>query len=168
MPLQPTDTLHASQRLSLWPKTPSSGGLSAEAIAAVRSGQVPLVLIIDDSTTVRSILGISCRRAGLPAAIFPDALQAFEALARQVLPLPDVVVLDVHLPRLDGYQAARLLRRNPGMRHIPIIMLSGETSIWAKLRSRWAGADAYLTKPFNAARLTQQLRLLLGIASNVS
>lgn len=153
-----------------WSWHPSAiGGLSREMIAAVVTGAVPLVLVIDDSPTVRTLLATSCRRVGIPVATFPDALQAFKALTQHEIPLPDAVILDVHLPPpLDGYRVARLLRQQASMRHIPILMLSGECGIWAKLRSRWAGADAYLTKPFNPASLVQQLRLILGLANGVS
>lgn len=107
-----------------------------------------IVLVIDDSLTVRKIMETSLQRAGMTPYTFPDGLQALHALTTRQVPLPDAVLLDVGLPKMDGYAVARALRRQDAFRQALIIMLSGHAGRLDKLRARLAGADAYLTKPF--------------------
>lgn len=106
------------------------------------------VLVIDDSLTVRKILEASLQRAGIIAYAFPDGLQAMQALTARHVPIPDVVILDVGLPNMDGYAVARALRRHQAFNQTIIMMLSGHDGRLDKLRGRLAGATVYVTKPF--------------------
>jgi DNA-binding response OmpR family regulator len=108
----------------------------------------PVILVIDDSLVVRRILESSLTRAGLRVVSFPDGIAAMQALSQGAVPLPDLLLLDVGLPKLDGYELARRFRATRYFAQLPIILLSGHTSLMDKLRGRLAGATTYLTKPF--------------------
>ena len=103
------------------------------------------VLVIDDSPTIRRSAEIVLTRAGLQVDL---AENGFEALARIADTRPDLILLDVVMPRLDGYQTCSLLRRNPQFAQVPVVMLSGRDSVFDRVRGRLAGSDVYLTKPF--------------------
>lgn len=115
------------------------------------------VLVIDDSLTVRKIMETSLQRAGMTPFTFPDGLEAMQALTASQVPLPDAVVLDVGLPKMDGYAVARALRRQRAFRQTIIIMLSGHDGRLDKLRGRLAGADGYVTKPFQPTQVIAEL-----------
>lgn len=116
------------------------------------------IVVVDDSLTVRKILEISLDRAGFTVSSFPDGMQLLQALTQQQLPVPDAVILDVGLPRMDGYALARTLRHHQAFQAVPIILLSGHTGTLDKLRGRLAGATAYVTKPFQPAQVLEVLR----------
>jgi DNA-binding response OmpR family regulator len=115
-----------------------------------------LVMVVDDSLTVRKILEVSLKRSGLDVITFPDGLEAIQALNSHNCPrLPNVVILDVMMPKLNGYEFARLMRSNPHFRHIPILMLTSRDSMISQLRGRMAGANIYMTKPFKTQDVVQ-------------
>ena len=108
-----------------------------------------LVMVIDDSLTVRKILEDSLKRAGLDVITFSDGIEALQALTTCHLQyLPNTVILDVMMPKLNGYAFARLMRSKPYLCHIPILMLTSRDSMVSQLRGRIAGANIYMTKPF--------------------
>ena len=111
----------------------------------------PVILVIDDSLVVRRILESSLTRAGLRVISFPDGIAAMRALSQGTAPLPDMLLFDVELPKVDGYELVRRFRATRHFAKLPIILLSGHTSLVDKLRGRLAGATAYLTKPFRPA-----------------
>jgi twitching motility two-component system response regulator PilG len=121
-----------------------------------------LVMVIDDSLTVRKILEASLQRAGMDVTTFADGLEAMQALTQRTTPVPQLVLLDVGLPKVDGYQVARTLRHHPGFAQTPIIMLSSHTSRLDKMRARLAGASGYLTKPFQPAEVLAVIQAHLG------
>ena len=108
-----------------------------------------LVMVIDDSLTVRKILEVGLKRAGLDVIAFSDGIEALQALMPSHLQrLPNIVILDVMMPKLNGYAFARLIRSKPYLCHIPILMLTSRDSMISQLRGRIAGANIYMTKPF--------------------
>lgn len=118
----------------------------------------PLILVIDDSLTVRKILEASLQRERFQAAAFRDGVQAMQALASGALPIPDAILIDVHLPRVDGFELVRRFRHHAVFDRVPILMLSGSTGWIQKLRAWRAGADGYLTKPFRTQTIMDELR----------
>jgi len=115
-----------------------------------------LVMIVDDSLTVRKILEVSLKRAGVEVIAYTDGIKALEALMSGALPnLPEVIILDIMMPKLNGFAMARLLRSKPQFRHIPIIMLTSRDGMLSQLRGRMAGATEYLTKPFKTQELIE-------------
>ncbi len=108
------------------------------------------ILVIDDSPTIRRSAALVLERAGLDVEL---AENGFEALAQISDARPDLILLDVVMPRLDGYQTCSLLRRHPAFADVPVVMLSGRDTVFDRVRGRMAGSDLYLTKPFTADAL---------------
>lgn len=124
-----------------------------------------LVMVVDDSLTVRKILEVSLKRAGLDVISFSDGIEALHALTSSNLQrLPNVVILDVMMPKLNGYAFARLIRSKAHLRHIPILMLTSRDSMVSQLRGRIAGANIYMTKPFKTQDVVQTVLSYLNMA----
>ncbi len=138
---------------------------SRRAAAAGEAPQrAPLVLAIDDSPAVRTIVEYSFARAGLRVVTFADGLEAIRALVEQRIAVPDLVLLDIGLPRLDGYEVAAVLRTNTAFASTPILMLSGRDGIVDRMRSRMVGADTFIPKPFRPKELVALVCGFLGVA----
>lgn len=124
-----------------------------------------LVMVVDDSLTVRKILEVSLKRAGLDVIVFSDGIEALQALTSSNLQrLPNIVILDVMMPKLNGYAFARLIRSKPYLRHIPILMLTSRDGMVSQLRGRIAGANIYMTKPFKTQDVVQTVLGYLKMA----
>jgi twitching motility two-component system response regulator PilG len=108
------------------------------------------VLVIDDSTTIRRSAQIFLGQAKCEVIVAEDG---FGALAKVVEHDPDIIFLDVMMPRLDGYQTCALIKRNPRFGEIPVVMLSSKDGLFDRARGHLAGADEYLTKPFTRESL---------------
>jgi len=107
-------------------------------------------MIIDDSKTIRRTAESLLRKAGCEVL---TAMDGFEALAKIVDEGPDVIFVDIMMPRLDGYQTCALIKNNPRFRHTPVIMLSSKDGLFDKARGRIVGSEQYLTKPFTREEL---------------
>jgi len=103
------------------------------------------VLVIDDSNTIRRSAEIFLRQAGFEVILADDG---FDALAKISDHQPQVIFVDIMMPRLDGYQTCALIKQNPLLKSIPVIMLSSKDGVFDRARGRLAGSDRYLTKPF--------------------
>jgi CheY-like chemotaxis protein len=108
------------------------------------------VLVVDDDPAVRLLCAIDLQRQGL---VVIEACNGLEGLERARLDRPDLVLTDVMMPRLDGFQLAEALRRDEQTRQIPLIFLSGETSAASRARAHMVGALAFLTKPFDPSAI---------------
>src|SRR5262249_40526194 len=120
------------------------------------------VMVIDDSLTVRKIMESSLQREGFRSVSFPDGLQAMSALSKGEIPVPDLILLDVGLPKMDGYEIAKAFKQKNRLGNTVIIMLSGRDGVFDKLRGRMAGAKEYITKPFKPAEVIAVVRSHLG------
>lgn len=125
---------------------------------------LPLVVIIDDSLTMRRILETLCQRLHLRVRSFPAGEPAIAAWEQGDLPAPDLILMDIELPGPNGYALTRWCASQPALQHTPIILLSGHQDGWHKLRGKWAGAVEYLPKPFQTAHL---VKVLLDILARV-
>jgi twitching motility two-component system response regulator PilG len=103
------------------------------------------VMVIDDSNTIRRSAEIFLSQAGCQVILAEDG---FDALAKVADHNPDVIFVDIMMPRLDGYQACALIKKNPKLKSTPVIMLSSKDGIFDRARGRMVGSDLYLTKPF--------------------
>lgn len=112
------------------------------------------VMVVDDSKTIRRTAENLLTKAG---CVVDTAVDGFDALGRVSAFDPDLIFIDVLMPRLDGYQTCALIKNNPRFRAIPIIMLSSKDSIFDKARGRIVGASDYLTKPFTSEELMAAL-----------
>src|SRR4029453_7871423 len=103
------------------------------------------VLVIDDSNTIRRSAEIFLRQAGYEVILAEDG---FDALAKISDYQPQVIFVDIMMPRLDGYQTCALIKQNDTYKSTPVIMLSSKDGVFDRARGRLAGSDQYLTKPF--------------------
>lgn len=103
------------------------------------------VMVIDDSNTIRRSAEIFLTQAGCTVLLAEDG---FDALAKITDHKPDLIFVDIMMPRLDGYQTCALIKKNPRLSATPVIMLSSKDGLFDRARGRMAGSDEYLTKPF--------------------
>ena len=103
------------------------------------------VMVIDDSNTIRRSAEIFLAQAGCEVVLAEDG---FDALAKIADSRPDMIFVDIMMPRLDGYQTCALIKKNPRLSPTPVIMLSSRDGLFDRARGRMAGSDEYLTKPF--------------------
>jgi len=108
------------------------------------------VLVIDDSNTIRRSAEIFLRQAGFEVILADDG---FDALAKISDHQPQVIFVDIMMPRLDGYQTCALIKQNSLLKSTPVIMLSSKDGVFDRARGRLAGSDRYLTKPFTREAL---------------
>ena len=110
------------------------------------------VLVIDDSNTIRRSAEAFLRQAGFNVVLAEDG---FDALAKITDHHPEVIFVDIMMPRLDGYQTCALIKQNPVYKSTPVIMLSSKDGIFDRARGKLAGSDQYLTKPFTKDALVE-------------
>lgn len=108
------------------------------------------VMVIDDSNTIRRSAEIFLVQAGCKVILAEDG---FDALAKITDHQPEVIFVDIMMPRLDGYQTCALIKRNARFASTPVIMLSSKDGLFDRARGRMVGSDEYLTKPFTKETL---------------
>jgi len=123
--------------------------------AAHVSAKRPKVLVVDDETIMRELLRLHLRTGGYDVQLAEDAVEAGHLILR--LP-PDVILLDVHMPYMDGYEFAAALKGDPATRHIPIIFLTTDETV--EENAPKLGAAGYLKKPVMANRLLELVSLV--------
>lgn len=121
----------------------------------VPPGAMRTVMLIDDSPTVRRIIQMSLGRVGIPVAAYADGIAAITALTKGEAVVPDVLLLDIGLPRMDGYEVAHILRGNPDCQQTVIVMLTGRDGMLDRVRSKMIGARGYITKPFRVSEVVR-------------
>ena len=121
------------------------------ALAAPATSTAPArVLVVDDDPSMRLLCAISLQREGHVVVEAPDVPTALTHARSEA---PDLILTDVSMPELDGFELAEELRRDARTRTIPVVFISGETEPANEARARALGALAYLTKPFDPAAL---------------
>jgi twitching motility two-component system response regulator PilG len=113
------------------------------------------VMVIDDSKTIRRTAETLLSKMGCKVLTATDG---FEALAKIADHAPDIIFVDIMMPRLDGYQTCALIKNNPKYRSTPVIMLSSKDGLFDRARGRIVGSDQYLTKPFTRDELVSAVR----------
>ena len=108
------------------------------------------ILVVDDSATIRRLISSKIELNGHEAICASDGIEALEKIREFV---PDLVLLDIMMPRLDGYQVCKFIRSNEATKNVPIIMISGKDGFFDKVRGRMAGTTGYITKPFGPETL---------------
>jgi twitching motility two-component system response regulator PilG len=108
------------------------------------------VLVIDDSKTIRKTAETLLAKEGCEVY---TAVDGFDALAKVADYTPDIVFVDIMMPRLDGYQTCSLIKHNKVFKSIPVIMLSSKDGLFDRARGRIVGSEYYLTKPFTKDEL---------------
>lgn len=110
------------------------------------------VMVIDDSNTIRRSAELFLKAAGCEVILAEDG---FDALAKIADMHPQIIFVDIMMPRLDGYQTCALIKRNARFKSTPVIMLSSKDGLFDRARGRMAGSDQYLTKPFTQEGLIE-------------
>ena len=119
------------------------------------------VMVIDDSNTIRRSAEIFLKAAGCEVILAEDG---FDALAKIADQHPQVIFVDIMMPRLDGYQTCALIKRSAKFKSTPVIMLSSKDGLFDRARGRMAGSDQYLTKPFTQDSLIEAVNNYIGKA----
>ena len=117
------------------------------------------VMVIDDSRTIRRTAETLLQKEGYQVI---SATDGFEALSMIADNKPDLIFLDVMMPRLDGYQTCALLKHHQVFRHTPVVMLSSKDGLFDRARGRVVGSDDYLTKPFTRDELLRVIEQYCG------
>ena len=120
------------------------------AEAAENSLQGIKVMVIDDSKTIRRTAETLLKKAGCDVITATDG---FEALSKITDQNPDVIFIDIMMPRLDGYQTCALIKNNQLYKNTPVILLTSKDGLFDRARGRIVGSDQYLTKPFTKDEL---------------
>jgi chemosensory pili system protein ChpA (sensor histidine kinase/response regulator) len=152
--------------------------LILDPLALVRSGAVrdyrppspvaaptarrPCVMVVDDSLTVRRVTSRMLSRQNMDVITAQDGIEALTLLEERT---PDVVLLDIEMPRMDGYELTRHIRRSDRFRHIPLIMITSRTGEKHRRRAKELGVDRYLGKPYQEADLLDEISSVLAEAS---
>jgi twitching motility two-component system response regulator PilG len=106
--------------------------------------QARIVLVIDDSATIRKLVSMTLQKHGHRVL---EAGEMMEALAKLNEATPDMILLDICLPGMDGYQICKIIKAYPATKDVPVVMLSGKDGFFDKVRARLVGAQGYITKP---------------------
>lgn len=113
------------------------------------------VMVIDDSKTIRRTAETLLKKEGCEVVTATDG---FEALAKIADEKPDIIFVDIMMPRLDGYQTCALIKNNQVFKRTPVVMLSSKDGLFDRARGRIVGSDQYLTKPFTKDELLGAIR----------
>ena len=128
-------------------------------MAVTQAGR-PLVMVVDDSLTVRRITSRLLSREGFDVLTAKDGIEALDVLDGET---PDVILLDIEMPRMDGFEFARTLKGDPAKARIPIVMITSRTAEKHRNRAKELGVDLYLGKPFQEEELLRNLREMLAL-----
>ena len=120
------------------------------------------IMVIDDSKTIRRTAETLLKKAGCEVV---TAIDGFEALAKITDQNPDVIFIDIMMPRLDGYQTCALIKKNKNYKSTPVILLTSKDGLFDRARGRIVGSDRYLTKPFTKDELLGAIKEHLATES---
>ena len=119
------------------------------------------ILVVDDEPDALEVLGFKLREAGFRPIFAKDGTRALEVAREE---RPDLIVLDLMLPEVDGLEVCKILRRDPGTASIPVVMLTARAAEMDRVLGLELGADDYVTKPFSPRELVIRIRKLLARA----
>jgi twitching motility two-component system response regulator PilG len=134
-----------------------NGGLEMRPHRVVPTQKCPVVACVDDSPTIQQFVKLSLESSGYEVLSLFDPTQAIVPLLDHQ---PIVILMDIEMPGIDGYELCRLARQVEALRRVPIVMLTGREGIIDRVRARMAGCTAYLTKPFNPQELLELVKKL--------
>jgi twitching motility two-component system response regulator PilG len=117
------------------------------------------ILVVDDSPTVRKLIAGKLEKCGHEVICANDGVEAMERLENFV---PDLILLDITMPRMDGYQVCKQIRSNNATKDVTVVMISGKDGFFDKVRGRMAGTTGYITKPFGPETLMKAVEMYLS------
>lgn len=116
------------------------------------------VMVVDDSITLREMISDLLKKSGLSVMLAGDGVEALEQIQTKC---PDLVVLDIVMPRMNGYEVCRRLKNDPNTQHLPVVMCSSKSEEFDRYWGMKQGADAYIAKPFHPQELVGTIKQLL-------
>jgi chemosensory pili system protein ChpA (sensor histidine kinase/response regulator) len=149
-----------AQRLDVETEAPMVVKTQKARAAAAAAAGPPLVMIVDDSLTIRKITSRLLTREGFEVITAKDGLDALQLLSER---MPDAMLLDIEMPRMDGFELAKTMRADSRLAHIPIIVITSRTAEKHRRRAQELGVEAYLGKPYQEEELLRQLRGVLSL-----
>jgi len=129
-----------------------------EKVETAAERHVPTVMVVDDSLTVRKVTDRLLRKQGMDVVLAKDGVEAVEKLREAI---PDVMLVDIEMPRMDGYELTARVRSDSLTRHIPIIIITSRAGAKHKQKAMELGANVYLTKPYQEEELLAQIQPFL-------
>lgn len=117
------------------------------------------ILVVDDSATVRKLIAGKLEKSGHQVICANDGVEAMERLDDLI---PDLILLDIAMPRMDGYQVCKNIRSKAATKDVPVVMISGKDGFFDKVRGRMAGTTGYITKPFGPETLMKAVEMYLS------
>ncbi|MBT8057348.1 MAG: Hpt domain-containing protein [Gammaproteobacteria bacterium] len=132
----------------------------AEPVAPRQSSRKPLVMVVDDSITMRKVNSRVLENHSLEVITAQDGVDAVEKLHDRV---PDLMLLDIEMPRMDGYELLQHMRADARLRHVPVVMITSRAGQKHRKKAREAGANDYLTKPYQEPELVEKVGELLDM-----
>lgn len=122
----------------------------------------PLILLVDDSVDAREMYGMYLQHEGFR---WIEAVNGHDAITQTLVEKPALIIMDATMPRMDGWEAIRILKENPATKSIPLIMLTAHAFQEYRERAAQAGADAFLAKPVLPDQLAKEICRVLKIES---
>ncbi len=116
--------------------------------------RTPLVLVVDDSITMRRVTGRVLEHRGLEVLTARDGIDAIEAMFDRI---PDLILLDIEMPRMDGYELATHVRNDPRLKNVPMVMITSRSGEKHRQHAKQLGVNGYLTKPYQEADLVEEV-----------
>jgi twitching motility two-component system response regulator PilG len=144
----------ASTRSSLSRALPTGNSYAHEAVAPLRDKLRRKILVVEDSSTTRKVIVVTLSQKGYEIIEAGDGLEALSKLNEV---RPNLILLDIILPKMDGYKILSIIKENPEFGDIPVIMLTSKDGILNKVKGKVAGSAAYLTKPFDPSQLVETI-----------
>jgi chemosensory pili system protein ChpA (sensor histidine kinase/response regulator) len=129
-------------------------------VAAPEIKRIPAVMVVDDSITMRKVTGRVLERNNFEVLTAKEGVDAVEKMAERA---PDLVLLDIEMPRMDGYEVAQHMRSDPRLKDVPIIMITSRTGDKHRQRAMDIGVDRYLGKPYQENELMRNVFEILGM-----
>ncbi|NJM95052.1 MAG: response regulator [Acaryochloridaceae cyanobacterium CSU_5_19] len=149
---------------SLYPLV-QAGAVEMSTYQEIQKSLRPAIACVDDSQTIQQFVKFSLEAEGFEVFQIMDPMQALSILIEQ---RPKLILMDIEMPKMDGYELCRMVRQVDLLKNIPVVMLTGREGIIDRMRARMSGCTAYLTKPFNPQELLELVQKLTSSAEVLS
>ncbi|WP_319589246.1 response regulator [uncultured Desulfobulbus sp.] len=134
---------------------PTPKEVLAEVAETPEATDQKMILVVEDSSTTRKVISITLSRQGYRVVEAADGLEALSKISEE---RPDLIMLDVILPKMDGYKILSIIKGNKEFKDIPVIMLTSKDGFINKMKGKMAGSTAYLTKPFDPDKMIAEIQ----------
>jgi twitching motility two-component system response regulator PilG len=150
---------HVATRLTKYEKSPTLKTVAPALRPSLAQTTKKKILVVEDSSTTRKVIVLTLKQKGY---VLVEAQDGLEALSKIDEERPDLVLLDIILPKMDGYRILSIIKKSPELKDTPVILLTSKDGLMDKVRGKLAGSTAYLTKPFEPKDLIEMVRKHIG------